>query len=109
MAARGTEVATRLRPTGAAGRHGERAADVELRIEHCHFLPRTSSESADPAANTVVVGMTLVAPGGTDLLATDRVRRELDGKVYEIEGEPGDYRKGGRSKAVIAALVRVEG
>lgn len=79
-----------------------------MEIEHCHFLPRTSSEQTD-GRDTVVIGLTLIAPGGTDLKATDRVMRQLDGTEWTIEGEPGDYRKRGRSRAVIAALKRVTG
>lgn len=108
MAAKGKEVATRLRENGPAGRHGARGAETETAIRGCHFIPRTSSEDQDDA-NTVIVGLTLICPGGTDLTAQDRIRRELDGLVYEIEGEPGDFRKGGRSKAVMAALRRVTG
>lgn len=108
MAAQGVEVATRLRETGTAGRHGARGAETETPIERCHFLPRTSSENTDQA-DTVIIGLTLIAPGGTDLKATDRVRRELDGTLWEIDGQPGDYRKRGTSRAVIAALRRVTG
>jgi hypothetical protein len=108
VAAQGTEVAVRLRPTGAVGRHGARPSETPFTIEHCHFLPRTSSEHTN-LADTVVIGLTLVAPGGTDLAATDRIRRSLDGTEWEIEGQPGDYRKRGRSQAVIAALKRVTG
>lgn len=106
MAAPGRETVVRLREQGPRGRHGARAREDELVIERCHVIPRTSSEDTD-RQNTVIVGMTLVAPGGTDLLATDRVQHGND--VYEIEGMPGDYKKNGRSVAVIAALARVEG
>jgi hypothetical protein len=108
VAAKGTETAVRLRASGVAGRHGVQAAEAAVAIEHCHFLPRTSSEATD-RADTVVIGLTLVAPGGTDLKATDRIRRALDDTVWEIDGEPGDYRKRGRSQVVIAALRRAVG
>lgn len=103
MPAKGNESVIRLRSNGTPGRFGVEAAPVETVIQQCHVIPRSSTEDD----NTVIVGLTLVAPGGTDLLATDRVRWE--GKTYEIEGQPGDYRKRGRSRAVIAALRRVTG
>lgn len=106
MAAKGTETVIRLRATGAPGRHGAAAPAGRVAISFCHVIPRTSSEDSDDA-NTVIVGLTLVAPGGTDLKASDRI--EYKGLTYEIEGEPGDYMKRGRSKAVIAGLRRVTG
>lgn len=109
MAAVGREIAVRLRAAPSTGRHGARGVEVETEIPRCHFLPRTSSERPDDRQSTVVIGLTLVAPGGTDLVASDRVRRPLDGTVWAVEGQPGDYRKGGRSKAVVAALRRVTG
>lgn len=107
MPAKGTEIATRLRG-GVVGRFGARTAPDETAIPACHFIPRTSSEQTD-GQDTVIIGLTLIAPGGTDLLATDEIRRELDGTVWKVVGAPGDYRKGGRSRAVIAALERVMG
>lgn len=105
---RGYETVTVERATGPAPRHGEPPAAVTtMQVSGCTVLPRTSSEDIDPRANTVIVGLTLIAPGGTDLRATDVV--VWQGERYEVEGEPGDYRKRGASKAVVAALRRVMG
>lgn len=106
MTARGVETVTRLRPSGAAGRHGAPGPRVRFDISGCHMIPRTSSEDTD-RQNTVIVGYTLVAPGGTDLQPSDQI--EWRGDTYEVVGLPAAYEKGGRAKAVIAALRRVTG
>lgn len=105
--ATGAETVVVLRSTGTPGRHGAPAPVVETEVRRCALIPRTSSEETD-GADTVVVGYTLVAPPGTDLLATDRVRAR--GVMWEIDGEPGDYRNlRGVPRQVIAALRRVRG
>src|SRR5690606_21170912 len=52
---------------------------VEIDVPGCGVAPRTSSEITD-ARDTVIVGLTLYAPAGTDLRATDRVR--VGGELY---------------------------
>lgn len=107
MAKTGVETVTRLRRSQAPARFGQLGPEVETEIRNCTLIPRTSSEDTD-RADTVVVGLTLIAPPLTDLVATDRIRAR--GELYQIEGMPGDYRtKRGRAKAVMAALVKVTG
>lgn len=107
MAKTGIETVTRLRAPAAAGRFGATGTPLEQDIPDCTIIPRTSSEDTQDG-DTVIIGLTLVAPPLTDLVATDHVR--VRGLVYEIEGDPGDYRtKRGKAKAVIAALRRVTG
>lgn len=104
----GVETVVRQRLSGAPGRHGAEAPRDDLVIEGCALLPRTATprpESPDPNDNTVIVGLTLFAPGGTDIDPTDEIAWQ--GKTYEVEGEPGDYRKRGKSRVIVAALLRV--
>lgn len=103
----GAESVVIRRLSGTPGRHGVEAPRSDLPLAGVAIIPRTSTESDDPSSNTVVVGLTMIAPGGTVLLPTDEV--VWQDKVYEIEGEPGDYRKRGRSRIVIVALTRVRG
>ena len=41
------------------------------------------------ARDTVIVGLTVYAPLGTDVRTTDRFR--VRGQMYEVTGEPGDW------------------
>ncbi len=103
----GTETVKRWRATGIAGRHGEEPPKAPVEIIGCAVIPRTSTELVD-GQNTVIVGSTLFAPGGTDISASDEIEWP-PGRFHEVEGEPGDYRKRGQSKAIVVALKRVRG
>lgn len=103
----GVETVVRLRPSGPAGRHGARAAEGESNIRNCTLIPLVSDEQGGDVATTTTA-YTLVMPPGSDLKATDRVRAR--GLVWDVEGEPGDYRsKRGKRKAAIAVIRRVTG
>ena len=47
------------------------------------------------ARDTVVVGITVYAPPGTDIRTTDRIRvlagARYQGVTFEVTGEPGDW------------------
>ena len=82
---------------------------TETRVDALAVWPRVSDESTQ-GRNTVIVGMTAVLPYGTRVRATDRVR--WDGRVWEIEGEPGVWGPSpftGNTAGVEVALTRVEG
>lgn len=82
-------------PTGAAPEHD---------IEGCAVLPRTSNE--EDRGWVIVEGRMVVAPYGADVTATDLVR--VDGEVWEVDGEPGDYEdRRARGKATMFYLKRV--
>jgi hypothetical protein len=79
------------------------------RVDALAVWPRASDELTD-ARDTVIVGLTAVLPFGTEVRATDRV--EYDGRVWEIEGEPGAWGPSpftGSTAGVEVALRRVEG
>lgn len=85
---------------------------VEIPVPGCAIAPRggagSSTELTD-ARDTVITGLTLYAPFGTDILATDRIR--VDGQLYEVEGLPGSFRSPftGSAGPVVAALELVTG
>lgn len=83
-------------------------------IEECAVAPRTSNELHDRARAGVIVGLTLFAPAGSDILRTDRVVIPEDAPNagrYEIEGEPAAWQspRSGRAFGIQVALRRAEG
>lgn len=58
-------------------------------IINCGVAPRYSSEPTEKGRNGVIIGLTILAPAGSDILFTDRIK--IAGVVYEIEGDPADW------------------
>lgn len=89
-------------------RYGQQqSAGDDIEVTGCFAWPRGSSETGD-VANTVVTGYSVVLPPGhPPLKPIDQLTYR--GKRYEVEGEPGEYRMGGRPKGTIVALKRVTG
>lgn len=86
---------------------------TEIPVPGCGIAPRDgtgagSNEIVD-ARDTVITGLTLYAPYGTDIRATDRIR--VGGDLYEVEGLPGSFRSPftGSTGPVVAALELVTG
>lgn len=86
---------------------------TEIPVSGCAIAPRDgsgpgSNEITD-ARDTVITGLTLYAPYGTDIRATDRVR--VGGDLYEVDGQSGSYRSPftGSTGPVVAALKLVTG
>lgn len=89
----GNATVYRLRPTpGGVDQYGDPTAGTVTRtlLEGCGVAPRESSDINDRGRQGVIVGLNLYAPYGTDLLHTDQV--EVDGIIYEAEGEPGQWK-----------------
>ena len=79
----------RVRP-GGLDRYGDPVGSPSrTTLPGCAVAPRTSSDVTDRGRQGVIVGMTLYAPHGTDLLHTDQV--EVDGVLHDIDGEPGSW------------------
>lgn len=59
----------------------------------CVVVPRAETPDVggeqQQARDTVIVGYTVYAPPGTDVVTTDRVR--IRGETCEITGFPGDW------------------
>ena len=58
-------------------------------IAGCGVAPRYSSEPSTLGRNGVIVGLTIFAPYGSDILFTDRI--EIAGVVYLVEGTPENW------------------
>lgn len=86
---------------------------IEIPVTGCGIAPRDSTGSGSneltDARDTVITGLTLYAPYGTDIRATDRIR--VGGELYEVEGLPGSFRSPftGSTGPVVAALELVTG
>lgn len=88
-------------------------APTEIPVPGCAVAPRDgtgagANEIVD-ARDTVITGLTLWAPYGTDIRATDRI--SVAGLVYEVDGRPGSFRSPftGSTGPVVAALELVTG
>lgn len=88
-------------------------AVAEISVSGCAVAPRDGTGSGPneivDARDTVISGLTLYAPFGTDIRATDRVR--VGGDVYEVEGRVGSFRSpfSGSTGPVVVALELVTG
>jgi hypothetical protein len=86
-----TETVTRLRGSLVENRYGDDEWDwsdpAELDITGCAVAPRDSTEDHDQGRQAVLVGFTVYAPAGTEILPTDRL--EVRGDTWEVDGEPG--------------------
>lgn len=100
-------------PTQDAYGNDVPGAPTEIQVAGCGIAPRDSTGSASneitDARDTVISGLTLYAPYGTDIRATDRVR--VGGVMYEVEGLPGSFRSPFTASTgpVVAALELVTG
>jgi hypothetical protein len=104
---RGAETIVVHPVTKATGRFGEKAAAGEDRtIKGCVIWPRGSSETAD-ASNTVVVGLSVLCPPGSIVLATDEITAR--GERWTVEGEPAQFIKGTRDKGLLVTIKKVNG
>lgn len=75
---------------------------AEHEIEGCEVIPRSAFEEGK--GWIIIEGRMVVAPYGSDVLGTDKVRH--DGVVWEVDGEPGHYARRGKGKATILYLKR---
>lgn len=97
------------------GDHPIPGTTVRIDVPGTAWAPRvqgagsSSSELLDRGRQGVIEGLTWYAPYGTDLRITDKL--ELDGVLYEVEGEPGDWANPytGRRAGLEVSLRRAEG
>ena len=86
---------------------------IEIPVSGCGVAPRdgtgAGANELTDARDTVFVGLTLHAPYGTDIRATDRVR--VGGDLYDVVGLPGSFRSPftGSTGPVVASLELVTG
>jgi len=73
-------------------RYGDPSDDepARLTIEGASVYPRSSADVDERGRSGVIVGLTLIAPYGTDLQHIDQV--EVDGVLYDLDGDPGQWK-----------------
>lgn len=81
-----------VRPTaGGLDRNNDPIPGVPTRIAlpGAGCAPRSSTDMRDGGRDGAITGLTVYAPAGVDVRATDSV--EVDGDLYEIDGVPGHW------------------
>lgn len=103
--------ATVVRVRGAdPDAYGDPVGDPdEDELDGCSVAPRTSTDIADRGRQGVVIGLTLLAPFGTDIIHTDQLK--VDGVLYDIDGDPGSWKNPftGWEAGIEVALTRATG
>lgn len=99
MIANATVVRVRRAP-GGFDDYGDPVSSSETRVtmEGCIVAPRSSvavgtsasTEASSRGRQGVIVGLTMFAPYGTDIVHTDQI--EVDGELFEVEGEVGAWK-----------------
>lgn len=106
------ETVSVLRGNPATDRYNNTVIDwsspASVDVAGCAVAPRASSEE-NAGRTAVIVGLSLYAPAGTDILPTDRV--VVRGVTYEVDGEPGEWVNPltGARPGIEVALKRVTG
>jgi hypothetical protein len=90
---RHTETVTIVRPT--RDRHGDDISDTEFDVAGCAIWTWMSRTGGSPASHslettfeqeTVVFGLSVLFPAGTDIRSSDKVRAR--GELYQVYGSP---------------------
>jgi hypothetical protein len=100
-------------PTRDAYGNDVPGAPTEIAVPGCGIAPRDSTGAGSneivQGRDTVITGLLLYAPSGTEFRSTDKVR--VKGVLYEVDGQPGSFRSPftGSAGPVVAALTLVTG
>lgn len=87
-------VTVRVHPSPESGTERDENGDyIEVAgdpydLEVIAVYPRESSEPGDPNRSLVTTGRTVLAPEGTKLSGHARIDIDLDGTLWEVDGEP---------------------
>jgi hypothetical protein len=73
--------------------------DISFTVDGCVITPRESTPTVggdqQQGRDTVVVGITVYAPPGTDIRTTDRIQvtqgHRYQGVTFQVTGEPGEW------------------
>lgn len=106
------ETVTRIRPPVIDVGTGDPVpgSGAEVDIAGVVVWPRGDSSELNDGRTTVIIGLWMLAPAGTDIEPTDKFR--VRGDVYDVEGEAAEWGPSpltGTSAGVQAALTRVRG
>lgn len=86
---------------------------TEIPVPGCGVAPRDGTSASNneltDARDTVITGLTVFAPSGTDVRATDKMR--VGGDLYDVVGLPGSFRSPFTASAgpVVVSLELVTG
>ena len=87
------ETITRLRAPVVEDRYGAESRDWEAAtstdIDECVVAPRPQGEAHDDGRQGVIVGYTIYAPAGTDIVPSDRLT--IRGNPHEVDGQPSAW------------------
>lgn len=72
---------------GGKDRYGDTLPTTDHQVEGCIWAPTTSTEAND-ASVTTTTGLTLYAPYGADIRATDAVLLPGDAVPWYVNGDP---------------------
>jgi hypothetical protein len=96
---------------GGVDEYGDPVSGTEDRVTliDAFTAPRESGDLSARGRQGVIVGQMLFAPYDTDIRYTDQI--EVDGVLYDIDGEPGRWRNpfSGWEAGIQVALVRASG
>lgn len=88
----------RLRGPGKDTRTGDPIAGTpgQIEVPDAFVAPRSSSDINDRGRDGVIVGLSLFAPFGVDVIHGDQIRiideTPFDG-LYDVEGEAGQWKQ----------------
>lgn len=80
-------------PSGDTDRYGDPVpggdeySPLLIEVPGCAVAPRSSNDVNEPGRQGVIVGVSLYAPAGTDILHDDQV--DIDGVLYDVDGDAG--------------------
>ena len=88
----GTTITVLRDVAGSVDAYGDpsTASTTRIDIAGCGVAPRYSTEPNTLGRNGVIVGLTIFAPYGSDILFTDRI--EIAGVSYLVEGSPENWK-----------------
>jgi len=100
-------------PVGNYAAYDEGYSGTDVNVDGCAIWPWISRTGGSPASHaletsfeseTVVFGLTVLFPPGTDIRAADQVRAR--GDLYNVYGEPQDQRSAitGRDRGVLVYI-----
>lgn len=87
----GTAVTVRRGSPGGFNAYGDpvSGSTTDTVVAGCAVAPRYSTEPTERGRQGVVVGLTVYAPAGTDIVSTDRIL--IAGVEYTIDGQPAEW------------------
>jgi hypothetical protein len=85
----GTAITVRRGSPGGFDPYGDPVpgSTTDTVIDGCAIAPRMSNEPTERGRQGIIVGLTVYAPAGSDILATDLIL--IGGVVYAVDGVPG--------------------